>query len=106
MWSSNLCFLALSLAWVPPPKASWWLTSGGGAWMCLKWPGRAREIALAHPASSTTPMVPVPLYSTTRKGPLALPSRNPPISALFHCWAKFHPWLLCTRNCPHAKTVQ
>lgn len=68
----------------PFPKASWWLTSGGGASMCLKWPGRAREIPLALAASSTTPMAPVPLYSTTRKGPLALPYHNPPISALSH----------------------
>lgn len=55
--------------------------------MCLKWPGRAREIPLALAASSTTPMAPVPLYSTTRKGPLALPYHNPPISALSHHWA-------------------
>lgn len=55
--------------------------------MCLKWPGRAREIPLAPAASSTTPMAPVLLYSTTRKGPLALPSHNPLISALSPHWA-------------------
>lgn len=86
--NSNLCVSPCPpLGSGPSPKASWWLTSGGGAWMCLKWLGRAREIPLALAASSTTPMAPVPLYSTTRKGPLAFPYHNPPISALSHAWA-------------------
>lgn len=64
---SNLCLLALPLARAPLPAASWWLTSGGGAWTCLRWPGRAVGRPRAPAASSTTPVVPAPLCSTTRK---------------------------------------
>lgn len=66
--ASNLCLLALPLARAPP-QASWWLTSGSGAWTCLRWPGRVAGKPPALAASSTAPMAPVPLCSTTRKAP-------------------------------------
>lgn len=82
LWT--LICVSSSFPWLG--KASWWLTSGGGAWMCLRCPGRAGGTPLAPAASSTSPMAPVPLCSTTRKAPPALPCHHPPISSLTHHW--------------------